>query len=434
MTAQAEQVRARIAKLETEIDLQREVLRNLENDKRLAQRYLNTILDPLARLPLEISSEIFLQTLDAPFPEPGALRVPMLLLSICHAWTDIALSTPALWVAIDILFPATQGLKELLPIWFGRAKNRPLSISLSGGRFDQDITSVIWSHRQRLKHLEIADVDGDVQSEMGIRSLWGGTSLGPLSSLRTLTIRGMGVWEDVGDDEWSPEPFSLCLILELLRLSPDLIECLFSQMEIFNLDDVDANEILVLPKLRRLTLDGPSTHPHFGGVVLKHLSLPGLEVLSASLPDRGVDDNMFSFLQRSSPPLRELISHSETLDPVHLVAYLGLVPDLKRFELQNTPGQVKEELLAVLADSPSLVPHLTTVVIHLHPISDSFWTALLRPLAARPTQVFHLMVPFRLSASQMPAPDLITAFKKLAVDRPRVLVKAVLEPWEHAFD
>jgi hypothetical protein len=44
------------------------------------------------------------------------------------------------------------------------------------------------------------------------------------------------------------------------------------------------------------------------------------------------------------------------------------------------------------------------------------------------------MVPIRLSASQMPAPDLITAFKKLAVDGPRVLVKAVLEPWEHAFD
>jgi hypothetical protein len=432
MTAQAEQVRARIAKLETEIDLQKEVLRNLENDKRLAQRYLNTILDPLARLPLEISSEIFLQTLDTPFPEPGALRVPMLLLSICHAWTDIALSTSALWATIDIFFSGTQGLKELLPIWFGRAQNRPLSISLSGGRFDQDITSVIWSHRQRLKHLEIADVDGDVQSEMGLRSLWGGTSLGPLPSLRTLTICGMGVWEDVEDVEWGPEPFSLRHILELLRLSPDLIECLFSQMEFF--DDVDANEILVLPKLRRLTFEGPSTHPHFGGVALKHLSLPGLEVLSASLPDRGVDDNLFSFLKRSSPPLRELILHSEPLDPVHLVAYLSLVPDLRRFELQNTPGQVKEELLAVLADSPSLVPHLTTVVIHPHPISDSFWTALLRPLAARPTPVFHLMVPIRLSASQMPAPDLITAFKKLAVDGPRVLVKAVLEPWEHAFD
>ncbi|KAJ7902854.1 hypothetical protein B0H14DRAFT_2329532, partial [Mycena olivaceomarginata] len=101
MSSQADQLRTRISDLDTEIDLQKRLLRKLEDDKRIAQRQLNAVLnavlDPVARLPLEISSEIFLQSLDAPFPQRGALHTPMLLLSICSAWTDIALATPALW-------------------------------------------------------------------------------------------------------------------------------------------------------------------------------------------------------------------------------------------------------------------------------------------------------------------------------------------------
>ncbi|KAJ7853706.1 hypothetical protein B0H14DRAFT_3653704, partial [Mycena olivaceomarginata] len=93
----------RIAKLDTEIESQKELLKKLERDKSLAQRQLNAARDPVARLPLEISSEIFVQSL-APFPEPGALHAPMLR-NICNAWSDIALSTPELWAAIHINFP-----------------------------------------------------------------------------------------------------------------------------------------------------------------------------------------------------------------------------------------------------------------------------------------------------------------------------------------
>ncbi|KAJ7854322.1 hypothetical protein B0H14DRAFT_765179 [Mycena olivaceomarginata] len=125
----AHELRAHIAKLDTEIDLQRELLKKLERDRSLTQRRLNSILDPLALLPLEISSEIFLQTL-APFPEPGILHAPMLLLSICNAWTDIALATPALWNTIQIVFPCARDLKKILPIWLERAQHRSLSVSL----------------------------------------------------------------------------------------------------------------------------------------------------------------------------------------------------------------------------------------------------------------------------------------------------------------
>ncbi|KAJ7791094.1 hypothetical protein B0H14DRAFT_2535227 [Mycena olivaceomarginata] len=124
-------LRARIAKLDTEIDLQRELLKRLERDRSLTQRQLNSVLDPFARLPLEISSEIFLQSLPR-FRKPGDPDVPILQLNICNAWTDIALSTPSLWATIHITFqssrfpsPSTQGLKTLVPIWLRRAHNRP---------------------------------------------------------------------------------------------------------------------------------------------------------------------------------------------------------------------------------------------------------------------------------------------------------------------
>ncbi|KAJ6558194.1 hypothetical protein B0H19DRAFT_1376676, partial [Mycena capillaripes] len=89
----AQELRARIEKISTEIDLQKEVLKNLEREKTLAQRQLNNVLDPIALLPLEISSEIFLQSLPI-FPQHGAVHPPgMLFLNVCNSWADIALST-----------------------------------------------------------------------------------------------------------------------------------------------------------------------------------------------------------------------------------------------------------------------------------------------------------------------------------------------------
>ncbi|KAJ7318033.1 hypothetical protein DFH08DRAFT_1036766 [Mycena albidolilacea] len=134
-----QELHTRIAKLEAEIVLQRELLKNLERDKGLIQRQLNAALDPMERLPLEISSDIFLRSLDA-FPESGAHH------------------------------------------------NRPPSISLFGGFKvdDDDVWSIIWEHGQQLKHLEIFkavdedEVEGDVEDEDGcIGGPWGNTSPGP---------------------------------------------------------------------------------------------------------------------------------------------------------------------------------------------------------------------------------------------------------------
>ncbi|KAJ7343354.1 hypothetical protein DFH08DRAFT_746875, partial [Mycena albidolilacea] len=116
---------ARISQLSAEIDTQSKVLRQLEDSKRAAERQLNAIRDPVARLPLELSSEIFLRCLPSR-PKPGSHIAPMLLTNVCYAWTNIALSTPALWAAIYL---DHQGI-EILESWLQRAGGHTLSISL----------------------------------------------------------------------------------------------------------------------------------------------------------------------------------------------------------------------------------------------------------------------------------------------------------------
>ncbi|KAJ6525044.1 hypothetical protein DFH09DRAFT_936989, partial [Mycena vulgaris] len=93
------ELQRRIVELSADIVRQKEVLQQLETRKGAAQRQLNAIRDPVARLPLEISSEIFIRYLPSR-PKPGGRHVPMLFLDICNAWADIAISTPTLWASI----------------------------------------------------------------------------------------------------------------------------------------------------------------------------------------------------------------------------------------------------------------------------------------------------------------------------------------------
>jgi hypothetical protein len=126
------ELRVRIDELSREIDLQKELMTKLEKDKSLVQHQLNAVVDPVARLPLEISSQIFLHILDpSPVPKPGAHHALMVLFNVCDGCTTIALSTPDLWTAIHIVFPLTNDFARVLLLWFGR-HNCSVSLFLHG--------------------------------------------------------------------------------------------------------------------------------------------------------------------------------------------------------------------------------------------------------------------------------------------------------------
>jgi hypothetical protein len=216
-------------------------------------------------------------------------------------------------------------------------------------------------------------------------------------------------------------------------MSPNLTECILRDLEI--IDDAEAKADIVLPELRQLYFGEINNLP-FNKVVLNCLSLPRLELLSTPLTDEEASDDLLSFLKRSSPPLRDLILKLWDSDIGNLHRYLRLVPDLRRLEVWWPECHVMEELFAMLAESPSLVPNLNTLVIYgPESLSGSFWTALSCTLATRRTQlhIFRLEVPDPLSASEMPAPSHIDAFRELAVGGTRVHIKTYLGSWEHAF-
>ncbi|KAJ7302114.1 hypothetical protein DFH08DRAFT_978219 [Mycena albidolilacea] len=113
-------LRARIDESSAEIAVYKMLLKKLEQDRSLVQRQLNAVLDPISRLPLEISSEIFLLSLAAdhitkehpnPLPKPGAHSVLMAPMNVSNTWSAIALATLALWTAIRVDFPVPEACR-----------------------------------------------------------------------------------------------------------------------------------------------------------------------------------------------------------------------------------------------------------------------------------------------------------------------------------
>ncbi|KAJ7640369.1 hypothetical protein DFH06DRAFT_1301961 [Mycena polygramma] len=420
-----EELRARIAKLSIEVDLQKEVLKNLEKDKSLAQRQLNAFLDPVARLPLEISSDIFLQSLPPHRSEPGARKVPMLLLNVSNTWTDIALSTPALWTSMHIVFPCAKGFEECVKSWIPRARNQPLSISLRGpadpGDFDSAVRTIIWQHSRQLQRLELCYEDDEEEGTHYVEVDffgYGVTTPGPLPLLETLTIRSST------EIEWGAFPGRQ--ILELLRSAPNLIECVFDRL--MPMKDVypENSTNLVHPNLRRLMFGKRGKIPNGDDNILPCLSLPALETLSVPLGEIS-SANFLSFLKRSSPTaLRELIiGRAARLVGTELVECLLLIPSLARLEMWWPRSELFIDLLAALAESSSLLSGLDSLAIRIYPSAvDDFsacWTALLHALSSRRAHVRHVQIEvfqdeFNREVAFKPAEDILSALKELTAE------------------
>ncbi|KAJ7827567.1 hypothetical protein B0H13DRAFT_2439228 [Mycena leptocephala] len=95
--------RARVADLDAQIsDLERS-LSALREEKMLVQERLDSYKYPVLEIPNEIVSDVFLHFLPSypSFPPLTGLLSPTLLTHICRRWREIALSTPALWTALN---------------------------------------------------------------------------------------------------------------------------------------------------------------------------------------------------------------------------------------------------------------------------------------------------------------------------------------------
>ncbi|KAK6977908.1 F-box domain-containing protein [Favolaschia claudopus] len=393
-----EALHAKIADLDAEIGQQRELLQKLERAKSRLQCQINSVQDPLARLPLELSSQIFLRTLDVA-PQPGAAHGPMLLLNICNSWSEIALAEPALWANIRITFGRTQNSQEILSIWLERARNKPLGVWLDG-LLDLDLVAIVWRHAQQLKHLHLMTEGSYDDSDNGVQ-LWNpGSAPGQLPCLETLTIHG-SLHERRCTKIFGPH------ILELLRLSPILSKCYFERCAP---DSFSTHQSLVHRGLRELSIDDAGDLPlDCCAPFFASLSLPSLEFLflpSIQIPYEAT----VSFLQRSTPPLRKLNMGEARV----LLQCPTLFTALERLELY--PSWLSaEKFLIAMDQSLSMLPNLAVWKMHFsHYSARQFfglcWETLSNVLVARRTQirVLDIQTP-KIPAVQMnPAPDAVS--------------------------
>ncbi|KAJ7666910.1 hypothetical protein DFH06DRAFT_1295044 [Mycena polygramma] len=395
-----ENLRARVAELATAMHLQRnsELLKAPGREKCLAQRELNAALDPLARLPLELSSEIFLQSLPS-FPERKPSRY-------CAVY-----SGPVEWN--QITFPCDPGFTEGVQAWLDRAANRPLSVSLCGpGSFDPGATDFVWRHGQQLEHLDLCyqEEEADEYDFIEDVDLLGGNP-GTLPLLRTLVIRGLTTLR-LEDDQgyYGPQ------ILDLLRLAPNLVECTI-EFPSNEWGFLGRPESLVIPALRQFSL-GDSEATDEG--ILYFLTLPGLETISM-LTRKAYAHGLLSLLERSLPPLRELALGDVNF--IRLGQCLRLVPTVETFLMWWPRSELLINLLDALAESPSLLPRLDTLAIHV--LSSNFgfsasWTALARALSSRRAQLGRVHVEVTQDRYNphipvdRPMDDVILVFRDLA--------------------
>ncbi|KAJ7490715.1 hypothetical protein FB451DRAFT_624639 [Mycena latifolia] len=397
-------LRTRLEELSSAINRQKEVLKALEQTRSDVQRELNAILDPMARLPLEISSDILMRAIPN-IPRPHPSRAPLVFLNICHLWSAIALSTPALWAAIRVDSSRARDLTGLFETWTTRARNYPLTISLHGS-LDEGVQDLLKPHTHRLQKLELYPELGDALENLTLR----------LPSLKSLTIGS-----EVSTVYIPFFFFNADGCVELLRTAPDLVECNFDN--IYYEEDIHAIgntlEPLTHTSLQRLRLgklgDQNST------CLLQYLTLPGLQTLFITDFDISHDD-FLSFLERSSPPL-----HSLSMDvpiegwPSLMVhRYFRLLPSLTDLELHrhdpDTDGFIFLDVLATAGTD--FLPNLRHLTIRGYFPDHSEYQTLISTLTARRAspvaqiQSFRLIWPF-LDWADAPEADITEALLQL---------------------
>ncbi|KAJ7727235.1 hypothetical protein B0H16DRAFT_1894530 [Mycena metata] len=363
------ELEARIANLKifSDIALQQEVLKNLERNKSAAQRRLNVIRDSVARLPLEISSEIFLGCLTSQ-RKPGAHVAPLLFLNICNAWTDIALSTLALWDTIELDFRSADCLRSWLP----RAGRRTLTVALNRG-LDHSVAAILGQYATQLKHLTIGEEMDDELSTLA-------AAVESFPHLDTLLI-------DCLSDEYGDfEAFHSSAVLELLRLAPNLVELTLGSLQILNNGThFGPGDQLILSRLTSFK----SSELKNAERILPCLITPALDTLV--LPYASIcDADLSLFLRRSSPPLKKLVlDYKGALGEV----LIQIPSSVTHLELNAYGWPHVDNLLRALEDLPSdSLPNLRTLIIKIRgPLipEPSWYHTLLRFLSRRCTTIAH---------------------------------------------
>ncbi|KAF7348066.1 hypothetical protein MSAN_01759000 [Mycena sanguinolenta] len=389
------ELRTRIGELTSAIESQKRALRDLENQRSKVQSELNSRVDPMARIPFEIVSDIFLHCVSN-IPRPDSRTAPLVLLNICRLWRTIAVSTPFLWAEIcmdSTPFPRGAKFAKLCRDWIDRARTISLSFSLRGS-LARRIELLMNKHAPQVQNLELFVRDTTDLLRLGVPGLF--------PSLMKLTV---------GADETSPVEvdFSPGQCIGLLRAAPALLECDFD--DVFCADDIfPPGPVVTHTSLRVLRLGNPQSRAFEGyhgnsAFILQYVTLPSLQ--SLDIADFDITPEVFiSFLMRSRPPLTclRMVLPNTIWEPGTIIEYFQLTPNLTDVELYFTPNDDSDEengaepfrpFLEVLNTGTDLLQRLSNITLWALFWEVGDYETIIKVLTARRTSLrsFRLYFP-----------------------------------------
>ncbi|KAF7332578.1 F-box domain-containing protein [Mycena kentingensis (nom. inval.)] len=348
-------LRSRFAAVSAAMRKQMEVLLDIEADYELLLDELKEIRYPVASLPAEILSEIFLSLDREPEGVLYACNSPLLLCRICRTWRQIALRTPGLWSTFNVVAESeTQkaNVAGMAEVWLARAGRLPISLAIQGKLSDvksvDALLATLKHHSSKVRSLilqtdadEISFLDQHIAplpalEEISIHpSNSGGGPLQPQTlsliqsspRLRTITLKGATL-------SLLPVPFSTFR----LPVAPQV-----TKLQLWGCTFEEAHQALsALPNLTEATFSLDHGWPQNGAQPalnrLTHPNIQSLNVLVFAYFDPESDwVRLFEFLDL--PKLENFrctgTNESDLASPL-LAAFLERSPLLHSIQLGST--------------------------------------------------------------------------------------------------
>ncbi|KAJ7781005.1 hypothetical protein B0H16DRAFT_1877806 [Mycena metata] len=391
-----EVLRARYSELAWAISKQQALLNAMMARLQELQTQLDSIVYPVLSLPPEITSEIFLHCTPEGYRDAVDTRfAPLLLMRVCRAWRQVAISTPALWTTFHVT-RAIRSMPEIAKVWFERARQLPLSVSLDQsvlppGRVIDEFLATFRRHCQSIHSLEL-HTSGD-----GFQRI--NTYLLDFIHLLDFTrLRNLSLHLLLGEDEVFDFPaieinmfhsapllnevflggippsliplpwqqltkftghfFTLPACLYVLRRTPNVTECALAA---YSSHDPEAFDICRHPAVETFTLSAAVNYYDCAdsAQVLAFITLPALHTLRIDNVDDFDEETFHSFLLRSIAPLKTLSIRSRR-GIIRLLPTQAMLR-LTDLEISYPTNEFLATFFESLAQFPSFLPQLQTL-------------------------------------------------------------------------
>ncbi|KAJ7067233.1 hypothetical protein C8F01DRAFT_1120720 [Mycena amicta] len=376
------------------------------------QALVQSLAYPILKLPVEITTQIFLHCVPRNALNCSLWRAAGVLGRVCRHWRAVVLSTSELWTALSLAIDglSSERIAASVALWLTRSKTRPLAIRISPGSDPGDPFSdqadVWWArveefvefvlphvvfHRARWQHLEVSVplsvlrsmCKNDPLPELvhlslsAVQEHWNNKDPeAPITLFATaprlqslhLTLDTNGDFRRMGLIElpyaqlrsFTGTEFTHYECLEILDLMPNLVDCVFF---VSSRDSDVVDDPPPLQHLRTLQLwsSAPTAHPQH---ILEDLTLPSLDTLLVGRDDgRLLALDLTQLIKRSGCTIRHFAC--EELSPEDVSDCLDVLTSLQSLTLlhyeQDAAVRVLRQLYAAVTENSATKERWTTL-------------------------------------------------------------------------